>query len=202
MLPAPRRTPVPDRPIAVAAGALALAAALAIGSLAVGVLGAEAKKQEGPCPYEDAGAMEINAAQAAEAIVCLINKERASRGVGQLSSHGQLATAAQRHSNRMVRRSCFDHVCPGEPGIAPRVRRTGYMDGASSMGIGENIAAIGGQRATPATTVKKWMNSPPHRETMLRGGFEHVGVGMSHGTPWGGRKGGGTFTADFGFVKG
>jgi uncharacterized protein YkwD len=167
------------------------------------VLGAEAKKQtEGPCPYADASGREINSAQAAEAIVCLINKERANHGAGPLEASGQLAKAAQGHSNRMVKRGCYAHVCPGEPGIGPRVKKTGYLKGASSMSVGENIAALGGQRATPARIVEKWMKSSSHRSTMLRGTFEHVGIGMSHGTPWGGRKGGATYTADFGFVNG
>ena len=83
-----------------------------------------------------------------------------------------------------------------------RIKSTGYLNGANSMGLGENIAAGNGGRGSPARIVQAWMRSHPHRVTLLKGDFEHIGVGMAHGTPWKPKSGGATYTTDFGFVNG
>ena len=183
--------------------AVALAAFAAL-TASPGVPGAEPAdaKFEGPCPYAKTPTGQLNEAQAAESILCLINKRRASHGAPPLTGNGHLNSAAQNHSNHMVGRKCFDHTCPGEPGMQARVKSTGYLNGANSMGLGENIAAGNGGRAKPARIVSQWMRSHPHRVTLLKGGFEHLGVGMTHGTPWRPKGGGATYTADFGYIGG
>jgi uncharacterized protein YkwD len=193
-----------ELPIAVVLAAFALVASAALSARSPGVLGTEPAdaKTDGPCPYAHTGPMHLNQAQASESILCLINKKRAAHGKGPLTGNGNLTTAAQRHSDHMVGRRCFDHTCPGEVGMQARIKSTGYLNGANSMGLGENIAAGGGPRGKPAKIVRGWMRSHPHRVTLLKGGFEHLGVGMTHGTPWKPKSGGATYTADFGYLGG
>lgn len=192
------------RPVAVALAALAFAASAFVLSLSptaqLGTEPAEAKTT-GPCPYAHSGPKNLNQAQASEAIRCLINKKRASHGVGPLAGNDNLASAAQRHTDHMLERGCFDHVCPGETAMATRIKKTGYLN-AAAWGVGENIAVGEGGRGSPARIVQAWMHSHPHRVTLLNGDFEHVGVGMAHGTPWKPHSGGATYTTDFGFTHG
>jgi uncharacterized protein YkwD len=129
--------------------------------------------------------------RATRATHCLLNAARAQSGVGRLRDAGALDRAARAHSLDMVRRDFFDHVSPG--GSTPRQRARGAgFEGAS---IGETIAWSSGA-ATPAAIVSMWMRSAPHRQVLLRGGFDAIGVGIARGTPGGG--GGATFTADLG----
>lgn len=192
------------RPVAVALAALALAASASMISLSPAAqLGAEPAeaKTTGPCPYAHSGPKHLNQAQASEAILCLINKKRASHGAGPLAGNDNLASAAQGHTNHMLKHGCFDHECPGETGMATRIKNTGYLNGAA-WGVGENIAAGKGRRGSAARIVQAWMHSPPHRATLLTRDYEHVGVGMAHGTPRKPHSGGATYTTDFGFTHG
>lgn len=48
--------------------------------------------------------------QARESVLCLINRERAGRGLAALRSSAALASAAASHSGDMVSRRYFQHV--------------------------------------------------------------------------------------------
>jgi uncharacterized protein YkwD len=192
-------------------GLLALLAPVALAVLAVVVLetppfadfGSDsARAKRGPtCPYAHAHPEHINRGQAELSVRCLIDKVRTNHGKHALNTNGNLGQAAEGHTNHMVKHSCFSHQCPGESGMSTRVKRTGYLNGARSWGLGENIAAGDGRRGSPAQMVDAWMNSPPHRAAIL-GGYEHVGVGMQHGTPANPNGDGATYTADFGHKGG
>lgn len=132
-----------------------------------------------------------NLARAASATHCLVNAARARSGLPGLRDAGALDHAAGAHARDMVRRDFFDHVSPGGSTPKQRARSAGY--GGSS--IGETIAWSSGA-ATPAAIVAMWMRSPPHRQVLLAGGFDAIGIGIARGAP--GRSGGATFTADLG----
>jgi uncharacterized protein YkwD len=186
------------RPALLLAGGLALVA-LAVAMLEPRVAGAGA----GPsCANAHADPADLNAREAGKAIRCLINERRDQHGMGDLAGNGKLGKAAQGHTNHMVEKGCFSHECPGEGGMSSRVKRTGYLSGARAWGLGENIAAGEGERGSPAEMVAAWMNSPPHRANILNRSFEHLGVGMEHGTPSSPNGGGASYTTDFGFTKG
>jgi len=135
------------------------------------------------------------------ATLCLLNEERASRGLKPLSSNSKLRRAAQSHSLQMVRNRFFDHISPAGSTLMSRVRRgTTYLSGARSWSLGENIAWGCGDYATPASTVDMWMKSAGHRKNILNRKFRHVGVGIALGTPEDTGTGmpAATFTTDFG----
>jgi uncharacterized protein YkwD len=159
---------------------------------------ADPARAKGPtCPFAHASPGSLNQSKAEQSIRCLIDKVRTNRGEHALSTNGNLGQAAQAHTNHMVKHGCFSHQCPGEGAMSSRVKRTGYLNGANSWGLGENIAAGDGGRGSPAAMVDAWMNSAPHRAAIL-GGYEHVGVGMEHGTPSNPNGDGATYTTDFG----
>ena len=54
-----------------------------------------------------------------------------------------------------------------------------------------------GTLATPAQTVRGWMNSPPHRRNMLDRGFREIGIGVALGAP-GSNDPGATYATEFG----
>jgi uncharacterized protein YkwD len=125
-----------------------------------------------------------NAATMRTATLCLVNAERTQRGLVALTANPQLGKAAQKYSLEMVRESFFDHVSPGGSTLLSRVRRgTGYLRGARSYSLGENIAWGSGDFATPQETVKGWMESAGHRANILNRRFRHVGTGVAIGAP-------------------
>lgn len=117
------------------------------------------------------------------ATLCLLNKERAQRGLGKLAESPALEGAAVAFSRSMVTRDFFDHVSPGGSTIVDRIKRTSYLKSASSWAIGENIAWGSGSLSTPAKTVDAWMHSAGHKRNILTPRFEHIGVGIAPGAP-------------------
>jgi len=190
--------------IGAAACALLVAGALAFALMAAaGLLPDAAVAERGPAcanAHTDPGSLQPREAE--KAIRCLINERRDQHGIAGLNANGKLGKAAQGHSDRMVEHGCFSHQCPGESGMSSRVKRTGYLDGARAWGLGENIAARQGGQGSPAEVVEAWMNSPPHRANILSRSYEHVGVGMKHGTPSDPHGGGASYTTDLGFTNG
>ncbi len=111
---------------------------------------------------------------ARSAVKCLINDERTARS---LKLNRDLSQAAQKHSRYMFEHHCFSHQCSGEPSTADRVRRAGYMGGASSYRFGE-VIALNRDKASPREVVRQWKNSSGHRAQILSSSYEHIGVGM------------------------
>lgn len=106
---------------------------------------------------------------------CLINKVRARAGVGQLSSHPALEQAAGGKVGDVVQCG-FSHTACGNEASA-WAHKTGYIDGGSYM-WGENLARGRGRRGTPQMVLQAWLGSPGHRDTMLTGAFDDVGIGL------------------------
>jgi uncharacterized protein YkwD len=125
-----------------------------------------------------------NGPQVRAATLCLINRERTSRGLRALRHDDQLRKASQSYSRQMVRHGFFDHVSPG--GSTPRsriTRSTTYLRGAGTWSIGENLYWGAGEGATPQQSVEGWMNSPGHRRNMLDPRFRDIGIGIAVGAP-------------------
>jgi uncharacterized protein YkwD len=106
-------------------------------------------------------------------VVRLTNEFRAENGVAPLTANDELDTAAQGHSDDMAQADFFNHI--GSDGSDPqdRAAEAGY----SSQFLGENIAA--GQ-TSPEDVVQAWIDSPGHRENMLRPQFTEIGVGFTN----------------------
>jgi uncharacterized protein YkwD len=133
------------------------------------------------------------------ATLCLLNAERAARRLRPLRSNPKLAVAATKHSVDMVRRTYFAHDTLGGGAFDTRLTKVGYLKGARSWAIGENIAWGTGTQATPASIVNEWMHSPPHRANILDRRYTEIGLGIATGAPENGvGQPGLTYTTDFG----
>jgi uncharacterized protein YkwD len=146
----------------------------------------------------NAGASTENAANRVlvRATLCVLNAQRARHGLGTLRLNGKLSSAARRHSRAMVRERFFSHDSRNGGSFLDRIRATGYLSGARSWRVGENIAYGSGSRSTPRSIGRAWMNSPGHRANILSESFREIGIGLAPGTPFG--SGGATYTTDFG----
>ena len=153
------------------------------------------------CESADGEPGEITRGQARDAVACLINSRRATRGKGRLEDNSSLRKAAGRHTKHMQRRGCFAHECPGEKDLAGRIYDTGYLPCGCSWGIGENIAWGGRELGTPGSIVQSWMESAAHRRTILNGDYRHIGIGVAWGTPSNPGAEAATLTADFGYKR-
>lgn len=117
-------------------------------------------------------------------ILCLVNRERASRGLRRLRPARQLRVSAQRHTYDMRRRGYFGHVTPAGGVLYERVRRTGYLARASSRWrIGETLAWGAGSSGTPGGLVRALLDSPSHRDVILEGRYREIGIGLALGSP-------------------
>src|SRR5206468_7592469 len=64
-----------------------------------------------------------------------------------------------------------------------RIEDTGYTRSVRSWVVGENLVWGTGPLSTPQSLVTSWMNSPPHRENLLRARFQEIGIAAVVGTP-------------------
>jgi uncharacterized protein YkwD len=116
-----------------------------------------------------------------------INQARAAHGVAPLRIGARLQRAARTHSRAMARSGSFAH---GD--WYRRLRRHGVR----ARTLGETLAWGVGAKGTAAAIVGMWLDSRPHRETMLDRGFRRIGVGVAVGT-MAGYPGARIATADF-----
>ena len=183
------RSGAPGRSLAALAGAVAATLALAAAPA-----GAAAR-----CAHADTVPSARRVGSARAAVLCLVNRERAARGLRGLRADARLDRAAAAHSLDMVRHRYFDHTSPTGSTPLGRVRASGYLAHARAWMAGENIAWGVGRLAAPAAIVSAWMHSPGHRANILRPQFREVGTGVVAGVPAAGvRLTGATYTQDFG----
>jgi uncharacterized protein YkwD len=147
------------------------------------------------CAHANDNPNDISLQQAKRATLCLLNRERTSRGIRKLHDNSRLDLASRRHANDMSRRHYFDH---GD--FVGRIKDARYLKGARGYTLGENIAWGSFDYATPASIVDGWMHSPGHRANILNGGFHEIGLGIARGAPVGGQDRGGTYVTDFGTI--
>ena len=105
----------------------------------------------------------------------LSNNERVSSGLGQLSTSEALTLSAQMKADDMASKSYFEHMSPEGKNFFYWIDQAGY---SYSM-AGENLAIY---FAESEDVVEAWMNSPTHRENILRQGFSQVGTALAEGS--------------------
>jgi uncharacterized protein YkwD len=180
---------------------LALAVCLIVATLCLSAAPASAAdwsaQAASACPNATLTPSGENLREIRGAVLCLLNRERTSRGMKRLHSNTKLRKAAERHSRNMNANDFFDHVSPSGSTPLARVKASGYLTGADSFSVGENIGWGESRLSTPLEMVRAWMNSAGHKANILRREFRHVGIGVNLGAPIGGA-GGATYTTEFG----
>ncbi len=107
----------------------------------------------------------------------LLNAERTQRGLPELVMDETLREVARQHSVDMFQRGYFGHVDP--EGTTPFDRM--LAGGVSFLIAGENLAIA----PTVNIAHKGLMDSPGHRENILRSQFLRVGIGAARGGSYG-----------------
>ncbi len=163
---------------------------------------ARATVQQLPCANADLMPNPSNIAEIRAATLCLINRQRAQRGLRPLKDSGRLDIAAEQHSEDMVANNYFDHTEPTGVTFASRIMTSGYVPSGWAYMLGENIAMGTLQLATPAAIVNAWMTSPEHRANILAD-FQESGIGVVAQAPaeYAGGQPGATYTEDFGAIQ-
>ena len=100
----------------------------------------------------------------------LTNIERVNEGLPPLSEESSLTRTAVVRANEII--SLFSHKRPDGSKCFTAFDENGVNYGWA----GENI---GMGQSTPAEVVKAWMDSPGHRENILKAEFNHLGVGVA-----------------------
>lgn len=111
-----------------------------------------------------------------EELLELVNRERAAAGLEPLQWCDRCAEVARSHSRDMYEQGYFSHV--DVEGVDPFERMQAARIGYASAG--ENLAIA----PTAAEAHQGLMASSDHRENILRGTFDEVGIGVFEG-PYG-----------------
>jgi uncharacterized protein YkwD len=150
-----------------------------------------------PDPAVRAAQDENTRVRVENSIICLTNYERQKQSAVDgtyrpaLRFDAALAKAARNHSNDMVQRDYQSHQSPEDiaagrdinAAIKNRVQQSGYCS-TTCYWWGENIRPGLGAESTPRELVRWWMNSPGHRENILRPQFKDIGVGVALQVPY------------------
>jgi uncharacterized protein YkwD len=120
---------------------------------------------------EDPKKNELMLTKEEQAAIDLTNAERKKADLKPLIANPQLMAAARDHAANMARQDKLDHMLDGKQ-PAERVKDAGYKYSAT----GENIAW---NAITPKEVVKGWMDSPPHKENILKPEYTEIGVGVA-----------------------
>jgi len=153
------------------------------------------------CANAAASPSSVSSKDAVRTTVCLVNRERSSRGLRRVRLNRRLSKGAARHARDMVRRDHFSHVSPSGSTFLQRIKRTGYLGGARAWTAGENLAWGSGGLATPRSIVHSWMKSPEHRANIVNGRFREVGIAVVRGAPGRSVGSGATYVNTFGFRR-
>jgi uncharacterized protein YkwD len=127
------------------------------------------------CPTASELVADLSSGELRRTVRCLIVAERSARGLGKLARPEPLETAAKRHVKTMIETDCLAHKCPGEPDLEKRLRKAGYLTGATSYQFAEST----GCGTTAASMVTSWMATPFDRTNILDPDFEDIGVWVS-----------------------
>jgi uncharacterized protein YkwD len=142
-----------------------------------------------------------NLSTISDATFCLLNAERATRGLTVLKADRELQRAALEHGGDMVDHQYFAHE--GRDGSQPaeRIRAAGYLSSSGAWRIGENLAWGTGDLATPRAIMAAWMHSPGHRANILQPQYRQIGFGVIAGNPNAKDGYGATYVTEFGVVQ-
>jgi hypothetical protein len=104
-----------------------------------------------------------------------VNEVRRRHGLGELAERADLAAAARGHSEEMARLDYFSHRAPDGTYVDDRIR----VRGVRFRRVAENIQRNRGHDDPVAVAVRSWLDSEPHRETILSPGYTEAGVGVA-----------------------
>ena len=99
------------------------------------------------------------------------NAQRVAQGVGSLAINSLLSQAAQNKAQDMANKDYWSHTSPDGSTPWTFIDNAGY----SYVSAGENLAY---GFTTSNDVITGWMNSPSHRENLLKTTYTEVGFGI------------------------
>jgi uncharacterized protein YkwD len=106
-------------------------------------------------------------------MVCLVNWARQRHGVRPVPENPELSAAARLKAEDMWRCSDFSHEACGRQADAV-ARQAGYRGSA----WGENLYMGPAEYGRPRVALDRWLNSPGHRENLLRAEWTEQGLAL------------------------
>ncbi|OWY65050.1 hypothetical protein B7486_43915 [cyanobacterium TDX16] len=103
-----------------------------------------------------------------------INKIRQENNLKPLENNERLAQVARDYSRKMAQENFFSHTSPSGSTPAQRVSAAGI----TYLMVGENLFRSTNAPNPISLSVKGWMDSPGHRENILRSAFNQTGIGI------------------------
>lgn len=127
-----------------------------------------------PCPAADAIPSAASLDRSRAALLCEVNRHRQAHGLQPLRVDRRLARAAQRHAADMARRGYFGHRSQDGRQPGQRLRAAGWRRGWSEL-----LASGCGGASTAGDAARGWLDSPPHRRSLLSASYRYVGPGLA-----------------------
>lgn len=132
-------------------------------------------------PQGNASAIAGSVEAKENAVLQLVNKERAKQGLKPLTMSTKLIDLAEMKARDMAEKNYFSHTSPTYGTPFQMLQKYGVTYRAA----GENIAA--GQKTAEAV-MRDWLNSSGHRANIMNPNFTEIGVGYfaggSYGSEW------------------
>jgi uncharacterized protein YkwD len=148
---------------------------------------------ETACPGQDDASLPV-AAQV-QAMVCMHNWARSQQHLSGLRVSKQLRASSRRKAHDIQRCGQFSHSACGRSAFYWE-QRVGFFRG--TYGAGENLALTYGPDTTVRAAMDLWLNSPEHRENLLRPQYRNVGIALVEGR-FRGSNGAHIWVAQFGY---
>jgi uncharacterized protein YkwD len=126
-------------------------------------------------------------------MVCLVNQQRAARGLPPLRLDTKLARAGRAYSRRMARQDFFSHRSPGGGRLAGRLRAVRWVRGTARWSATEAIGWGMERSSTPARVLKVWLRKKRDRKVLFSRNTR-IGIGVASGLPFRSRCRGATYT--------
>lgn len=103
------------------------------------------------------------------------NEERKQANLPALKFNPVLAISAQRKAQAMLASNCWSHYCPDGKEPWDFFHDAGYAYFVAGENLAEGFYDV-------EDVMTAWMNSPTHRDNILRKDYEEVGFGIVQGT--------------------
>jgi len=107
-------------------------------------------------------------------LVKLTNDYRIKNDLPPLAVNARLVQAAVNKAKDMLSQGYFDHTSPQGKKFSEWIKEVGYQ----YFYVGENLAI---DYDTAAEIFNAWINSPSHRENILRPQFQEIGIAALRG---------------------
>ena len=109
-------------------------------------------------------------------VAAMINNVRVENGLNAIAADGSLNAVAEIRSQDLLNRNYFSHYTPEGTNVFDVMRSSGVSFRYSGENLAQSAPASAG---TVEGFLNAWMNSPTHRDNILRAQYTKIGVSMA-----------------------